>query len=151
MRTNDPAIFAAGDAAEHDGAVLGLWPAAVEQAKVAAVNATGGRERYDRFVPATQLKVTGVDLMSVGRFEPEAGEQVVVLEEPAEGRYRKLVVGADGSIVGAVLLGYPVEAAGVVEAAKSNRRIDDVLDDRRAGDWSTFAEAGSAGAEPAAA
>ena len=141
MRTNDPSIFAAGDAAEHDGAVLGLWPAAVEQAKVAATNATGGSLRYDRFVPATQLKVTGVDLMSVGRFEPQPGDQVVMLEEPAEGRYRKLVIAPDGSIAGAVLLGYPVEAAGVVEAAKTGRRIDDALDDLRAGDWSTFSDA----------
>ncbi len=141
MRTNDPSIFAAGDAAEHDEMVLGLWPAAVEQAKVAATNATGGHLRYDRFIPATQLKVTGVDLMSVGRFEPEAGDQVVMLEEASEGRYRKLVIAPDGSIAGAVLLGYPVEAAGIVEAAKEGRQVDGLLDDLRAGDWSTFTDA----------
>ncbi len=142
METSDPRIFAAGDAAEHDGLVVGLWPAAVEQAKVAATNATGGDQRYERFVPATQLKVTGVDLMSVGRFEPEPGDEVVVLEDPAESRYRKLVIAPDGSIAGAVLLGYPLEAAGVVEAARTGLDVRNLLDTLRRGDWSAFVDAG---------
>src|SRR5690606_16171716 len=38
MRTRVPWIYAAGDIAEHNGQVLGLWPVAVEQAEAAAVN-----------------------------------------------------------------------------------------------------------------
>ena len=36
MRTDDPHIFAAGDVAEFEGQVPGLWPTAVAQAEVAA-------------------------------------------------------------------------------------------------------------------
>src|SRR2546422_7709 len=36
MQTSDPAVYAAGDIAEHDGVIHGLWPVAVAQAEVAA-------------------------------------------------------------------------------------------------------------------
>ena len=69
MRTERPAILAAGDVAEHAGRVHGLWPVAVEQAEVAADNAVGGDKAYRGSVPFTMLKVVGVELTSVGRFE----------------------------------------------------------------------------------
>ena len=46
MRSSDPAILAAGDIAEFDGQVPGLWPTAVAQAEVAAENAVGGDKTY---------------------------------------------------------------------------------------------------------
>ena len=106
MRTSDHAIFAAGDVAEHRGRVHGLWPAAVEQAEVAACGALGEEKAYAGTVPVTILKVVGIELTSMGRFEPEGPrEEVIALEDESEGRYRKLVI-ADGRIVGAILLGY---------------------------------------------
>ena len=66
MRTSDPAIFAAGDVAEFDGQVPGLWPTAVAQAEVAAENAVGGDKAYAPPVPATILKVVGIELASIG-------------------------------------------------------------------------------------
>ena len=65
------AIFAAGDVAEHRGRVHGLWPAAVEQAEVAACGALGEEKAYRGTVPVTILKVVGIELTSIGRFEPE--------------------------------------------------------------------------------
>src|SRR5262249_21180911 len=81
MRTSDPAIFAAGDVAEFDNAVPGLWPTAVEQAEVAAENALGGARTYSGSVPVTILKVVGIELTSIGRFEPGAHEEVIALED----------------------------------------------------------------------
>lgn len=52
-------------------------------------------------------------------------------------RYRKLIL-ADGKIVGAILLGYPQEAAGVTEAAKQQIDVTPQLDALRAGDWSSL-------------
>ena len=49
----------------------GLWPAAVEQAEVAADGALGGDKAYRGTVPVTILKVVGIELTSMGRFEPE--------------------------------------------------------------------------------
>ena len=138
MRTSDPAILAAGDVAEHAGAVDGLWPVAVEQAEVAADNAVGGDKTYGGSIPFTILKVVGVELTSVGRFEQQAGDRVVALEEPG-GRYRKLVI-ADGRIVGAILLGYSQEVALVRTAINRGFDVRGVIDSLDAGRWNVLAQ-----------
>jgi NADPH-dependent 2,4-dienoyl-CoA reductase/sulfur reductase-like enzyme len=135
MTTSDHAIFAAGDVAEHRGRVHGLWPAAVEQAEVAACGALGEDKAYVGTVPVTILKVVGIELTSIGRFEPEGPhEEVIALEEESEGRYRKLVI-ADGRIVGAILLGYSAEASPVVTAVKRSYDVSALLPELRAGRW----------------
>ena len=138
MRTSDASIFAAGDAAEFGGQVAGLWPTAVEQGRIAAVNATGGHERFAPVVPETMLKVSGADLTSVGRFEPADGEIEIISEDEVEGRYRKLVV-SNGRVVGAILLGAREDTASVAAAVKASVDVEPVLDQLRAGDWSVLA------------
>jgi NADPH-dependent 2,4-dienoyl-CoA reductase/sulfur reductase-like enzyme/ferredoxin len=140
MRSSDPNVFAIGDLAEYQGQIIGLWPPAVEQAEVAAINSIGGDAVYLGSVPVTMLKVVGIDLMSIGRFEPASGDEVVlVLEDMVadseERHYRKLVI-ADGKIVGAILIGYPIDAPVVVEMVKQQAGVTPYLDALRAGDWS---------------
>jgi nitrite reductase (NADH) large subunit len=153
MQTSDPAIFAAGDIAEHRGTVYGLWPTAAEQAQVAAANAvTTGAKAYEGSVPATMLKVVGVDLMSIGRFEAQAGDTVIALEDEAEHRYRKLVI-ADGVVAGAILFGYPLLSPGVTSALKKHADVTPILNDLRAGSWDalTSLPEGAARPQPVAA
>ena len=92
LRTSAEEVFAVGDVAEHRGRTYGLWPAAVEQGEIAAENALGGSRAYEGTVPVTMLKVVGVDLLSIGRFEADEGDTVVRLEDPEEHSYRKLVI-----------------------------------------------------------
>jgi nitrite reductase (NADH) large subunit len=138
MRTADPAVLAAGDVAEWRAEVLGLWPTAVAQAEVAADNAVGGSKAYEGVVPVTILKVVGIELASIGRFEPaSAGDEVIALEE--DGRYRKLVV-SEGRIVGAILLGHSREVALVRTAIDERLEIGHRLDALRAGRWDVLSE-----------
>jgi nitrite reductase (NADH) large subunit len=140
MGTDDPRVFAAGDIAEHDGRIYGLWPSAVEQAEVAACNALGEEKTYRGTVPVTILKVVGIELTSIGRFEPEPGEEVIALEDEVAQRYRKLVISRDGRIAGAILLGYSAEASPVVTAVKRGYDVSGVLDRLRAGRWDVIAD-----------
>jgi NADPH-dependent 2,4-dienoyl-CoA reductase/sulfur reductase-like enzyme/ferredoxin len=135
MRTSTPDVFAAGDVCEFERQVPGLWPVAVEQARVAAFNAMGGQEVYRETVPVTTLKGVGIDITSIGRFDPRSEDELVIaLEDISEHRYRKLVI-AGGKIVGAILLGYPLYAPAVSAAIKSGVDVGDRLDDLRAGSW----------------
>jgi nitrite reductase (NADH) large subunit len=141
MRTADAAIFACGDVAEHSGAIAGLWPTAVEQAEVAADNAVGGAKAYSTSAPVTILKVVGIELTSMGRFEPESpGEEVIALEDEASQRYRKLVIDEDGRIVGAILLGYSREVSPVRTAIARGWDVRGRIDDLRAGRWDVLAD-----------
>jgi NAD(P)H-nitrite reductase large subunit len=102
---------------------------------VAAINAVGGRAEYQEVVPVTALKVVGVDVLSVGRFEAKSGSDVEIAIEDLDGhRYRKLVV-TEGKLAGAILIGYPQESTPVTNAVKANLDVSDCLDALQAGDW----------------
>ena len=106
LRTSATDIYAAGDAAEYDGRVYGIIPAAIEQAQIAAANMTAsGSAAYSGTVPATTLKIAGVDLTCLGQATA-AGDEFVILRNanPASGLYRRITL-RGGKIVGAILLG----------------------------------------------
>ena len=134
MRTSDPAVFAVGDVAEYQGTVLGLWPAAVEQAEVAAENVVGGDRSYGGTVPVTLLKVVGVDMLSCGRFQAQDNEdELIIHEDDGAKTYMKFVI-RNGRMHGAILLGLAPAASAVSAAVRNHRDISVVLDRLRAGD-----------------
>ena len=142
MQTSAPLVFAAGDVAEHRSGTAGLWPIAVEQARVAALNALGGDEIYVAKPPTTMLKVTGVDLASAGTIAAtEPGDEEIVVEEPTEGIYRKLVV-RDGRAIGGIVLGSEADAPSLVAAVQEGRDMTPVLERLRRGEWGALAESG---------
>ncbi len=136
MRSSIEHVYAAGDAAEWRGApgqVPGLWAVAVEQGRVAALNALGGDVVYaPRPVPVA-LKVAGVDLTSIGQFEAAEGDQALVFED--DGRYRKLVL-REGKAIGALLLGHPELADAVTNAVTAQTDLSAHRGGLAAGDWS---------------
>ena len=134
LRTSTPNVYCAGDAAEFRGEVYGLWPACVEQGSIAAANAVGDDREYRGTVPSTILKVVGADLASMGRIAPTAEDKIVTFEDSETRRYARVVV-ADGKIAGAIMMGFPKEAALVAEALKSGRDVSGDLGALRAGDW----------------
>jgi len=138
LQTSEAGVYAAGDVAEHAERLYGLWPAAAAQGEAAGVNAAGGERAYRGTVPATLLKIVGAELASVGRIEPEEGDEVIALEAPDEYRYAKLVVRGD-RLAGALLIGYGPDAAHVTDAVKSGRSITAVLPDLRRGAFAALA------------
>lgn len=145
MRTADYSIFAAGDIAEFEGRVSGLWPSAVEQAEVAAINALGGDARHGITAQETMLKVAGIYLTSIGRFEPRSRDEVVIAKlNDVKHTYRKIVI-ADGCIVGAIMIGHPMSAPVVVSAVKQKRDVSGDIDALKAGDWSCLARPATRG------
>lgn len=105
LRTGDPAVFAIGECAEHDGTVYGLVAPAWEQAAVVADVITGRPARYRGSRLVTRLKARSVELAAMG--ETHLGEEhaeVVRFTHRAAGTYRKLVI-RDDRLVGAILLG----------------------------------------------
>ncbi len=105
MRTSDPAIYAAGDAAEHRGRVYGIIPAAFDQARAAARNMLGQDLPYAGTVPSNTLKVAGLAVTSVGEFGAEGPDvESLVRCDPEKGLYKKIVL-REGRAVGAIWMG----------------------------------------------
>jgi nitrite reductase (NADH) large subunit len=102
LRTNQPDIYAAGDAVEFKGFLYGIWPAAQEQGRIAGANMAGGNESYSGTTMANILKVVGVDLASAGEIDVENKFESKVIR--AENTYQKIVT-KDGRIIGCIMLG----------------------------------------------
>ncbi len=105
LQTFDPRVYAVGECVQHRGQCYGLVAPLFEQARVAANHlAELGISRYGGSVTSTKLKVTGVDLFSAGEFVEGEGDETLVLQDPAMGVYKKLVI-RDNRVKGAVLYG----------------------------------------------
>jgi NAD(P)H-nitrite reductase large subunit len=109
LRTDDPAVFAVGECAQHRGSVYGLVAPAWEQAAVLADVLSGRPAAYTGSRLVTRLKAMDLDVAAMGETAPEpadsgGGLEVLVFADPVRHVYKKVVV-RDGVVTGAVLLG----------------------------------------------
>lgn len=105
LQTYDPRIYAVGECVQHRSATFGLVAPIWEQARVCGAHLAGaGHRRYVQQSSPTRLKVTGVDLYSVGDFIGGEGSEDLVLRDARRGVYKRLVL-KGGCITGAVLYG----------------------------------------------
>lgn len=105
LQTSDPNIYSIGECVQHRGQCYGLVAPLFDQAKACANSLAGdGSQSYEGSVTSTKLKVTGIDLFSAGEFLEGEGDEVLVLQDPSEGVYKKLVV-KDNRVKGAVMYG----------------------------------------------
>lgn len=118
LATSAANVYAIGDCAGHPGAAGGLVQPGWEQAAVLASRLTGAcpAAMYRGSTAVTRLKAAGIELTCLGSPLPEPGEEsleVLRFEDPARGRYAKLVLDR-GLVAGAIMIGLPDAAAGLV-------------------------------------
>ncbi len=128
MRTSDPDILAIGECAEFEGAVYGLLAPLYEMANVAAATLLGDEEQhFENRVTAAQLKVTGIDLYSAGDFADGDNREEIVLRDPNQGVYRRLVI-EENRLVGTVLYGDTSSMGWYYQMIKDNTDISGIRD-----------------------
>jgi len=115
MKTSRDGIYAAGDLIEHRGRFYGIWPAAMEQGKVAGAAMAGAAATYEGTLPSNVLKVAGIDLMAAGDIDADGKLEALVHQNEAQKTYRKLVL-QDNLLVGAILLG-DIRGSAEIQAA----------------------------------
>ena len=102
LETSAPGIYAAGDVAEHRGVVSGIWPAAMQQGKVAGANMAGGEATYQGATMSNILKVAGIDVAAAGNIDAEGRyESQVVTSDTV---YKKLVI-ENNRLIGCIMVG----------------------------------------------
>ncbi len=115
---DDMSVYVVGECAQHRGKLYGLVAPLWEQAKVFADHITQAdtKAAYHGTKLATKLKVTGVDLASMGITEPShEDDEVVQFKERKRGTYKKLIV-RNGRLVGGILMGDLSKAAFLMQA-----------------------------------
>ena len=122
LQTGSPDVFAIGECAEHRGICYGLVEPAYEQARVLARHLAGSEASYAGSVVATNLKVSGVSVLSAGDFIGAEGSESIVLSDINHGTYKKLVI-AEGRLTGAVLIGDVGDALWYLDLIRSRKPV----------------------------
>ena len=126
MQTYDPRIYAVGECVQHRGQTYGLVAPLFEQAKVCANHlAQEGYARYVGSITFSKLKVTGLELFSVGDFIGNETTENVVMKDPARGIYKKVVI-QDNRIIGAVMIGDTVDGSWYYQLLREGTNIGDI-------------------------
>ncbi len=125
LQTNQPNIYAAGDVAEFRGMPYGIWPAAMEQGKIAGINMAGGDKIYEGTTMSNTLKVVGVDLASAGDIDAEDKFESRVVSN--DKLYKKIVIDND-QIIGCIMLGDTKGFNKVTKAMSEKQNVAQIKD-----------------------
>lgn len=100
LKTNIDNVYAAGDVAEIDKMVWGLWTVGNEEGKIAGANMAGGNQEYVNPKIFTDLRIGDIKLFSAGRVD----DSDRTYEYKSDNIHHKLFI-KGGKIVGAILFG----------------------------------------------
>ena len=125
LRTNQADIYAAGDVAEFRGMPYGIWPAAMEQGKIAGNNMGGGDMVYAGTTMANTLKVVGIDLASAGDIDAESKRESRIVSDTET--YKKIVLD-NNRIIGCIMLGDTKGFNRITKAMSEKRDVSAIKD-----------------------
>ena len=132
LQTYDPKIYALGECIQHRGGTFGLVAPLYDQAKVLTNHLSEhGVAQYQTLPSATKLKVTGINLFSVGvinETENEEGSEpleTLIYRDKQQGIYKKLVL-KNNILVGAVLYGETQEGAFYNELLDEKKDLSEI-------------------------
>ena len=126
LNTSQPDIYAAGDVAEFNGMPYGIWPAAIDQGRVAGINMAGGNEPYGGTTMSNKLKVVGIDLASAGNIDADNEMVSKVVKE--KDTYQKLVF-ENNLIIGCIMLGNTKGFNKIVKMMSDNKDVSEIKDE----------------------
>ncbi|MGY6707597.1 MAG: nitrite reductase large subunit NirB [Rhizobiaceae bacterium] len=128
MLTSDPNILSVGECAEVGGNVYGLVAPLYEMARTAAATLSGSEDK--RFVHSdtpTKLKVTGIDLYSVGDFADGEDREEIVLRDASSGIYKRVIL-RENRVIGTVLFGETSDGAWFNDLKKKQTDVSEMRD-----------------------
>ena len=109
LETSKKDIYAVGDCVEYKNQTWGIIPACMEQSKIVAASALGLKKiEYKGTTPKNTLKIVGLELTSIGIFDPTkeegGGWDILKRADKKDCCYQKLVL-KDNTLKGAILFG----------------------------------------------
>ncbi len=125
LRTDAADIFAAGDVAEHNGILYGVWGPSQYQGSIAGLNAVGVETLFGGVPRSNTLKVLGLDMLSIGQVDAADGSYQVVEGQPDDNFHH--FVFRDGKMVGCILLGDTSLSAPVKQSIEEGRDFSSLL------------------------
>lgn len=116
METSAEDIYAAGDVAEHQGEVYGIWPPSLAQGRTAGQTMVGKEAEFTTYIPSHKLKVADINVVSLGELNKEGNykEEILIDNES----YVKLIKEKDKKI-GVLIVGQYSEQNQILAEVKN--------------------------------
>ncbi|NCC71014.1 hypothetical protein EOM09_05510, partial [bacterium] len=130
MRSSDENIYAIGDIAEFEGKMIGLWPRAIEMAKVAGANIVGDNSRKFKDTPiGSSFNGFETKIFSIGEIgnSTENSYSILELKDPKLNIYKKFYF-KDNLFVGGILMGDISKSIQLRKAINAASTIQHFLD-----------------------
>ena len=118
MQTSVKNIYAAGDCAEHNNINYAIWPEAIEQGKIAGLNALGIRSVYEPVIPFNIYHGMNMRLFSIGDVGGDPAKSYTIEHFKAEDHFEKFFY-VDDIIVGGILIGNIAKSSKLKKAVAS--------------------------------
>ncbi len=126
FKTNIDNIYAAGDVAEVDGRIIGLWTSSNEQGKVAESNMAGEIVEHTEAKPFTTLRLgDDINIFSMGNVDKY---DKVYEHKEDNGNIHHKIFTTDGKITGGILFGDIKDMGKLRKAIIENMDIDSYLE-----------------------
>ena len=126
LQTSAENVYAVGECVEHRGRVYGLVKPLYEQGKIAAKHICGiGDQGYTGSVLSTQLKISGIEVFSAGKFHEDALSKSIKLYDEVNRIYKKLVF-HNHKLIGAVLFGDTRERTRLLDMIVNQQEVPDL-------------------------
>jgi nitrite reductase (NADH) large subunit len=123
MQTSSQNIYAAGDLAEFENHISGLWNIAIEQGKTAGYNMIGKEEIYKNIVPVTTLNAFKISLFSMGNVDESKCDYSLIEDGDDSSSYKRIFIHQD-KIVGAIVIGDTKKSPILKSAIESQTLLD---------------------------
>jgi nitrite reductase (NADH) large subunit len=128
LETEVPNIYAVGECAEHRGMVYGLVAPLYQQGEVLAKRICGVEvEGYRGSILSTQLKVSGVDVFSIGKINEDENSKISKMHDDLRGVYQKVIF-EDGKMAGAVLFGNTKDGNKLLHFINKGTTVEEYLE-----------------------
>ncbi|MGO3737884.1 MAG: NAD(P)/FAD-dependent oxidoreductase [Marinomonas foliarum] len=126
MQTSHVDVFALGECCEFDRQTFGLVAPIWTQINV-LMKVLVGKEAVFVVEPTpTKLKVSGVNLFSVGKIQPSEEDSCILFKDVSANHYRKLVVNG-GLLVGAILYGNVADGSWYFQLIQNKTNVSNML------------------------
>lgn len=127
MQTSHADVFALGECCEFDRQTFGLVAPIWTQINVLMKVLVGEEAAFAIEPTPTKLKVSGINLFSVGKIQPTGEDSCILFKDVSANHYRKLVVN-DGLLVGAILYGNVADGSWYFQLIQNKTNVSNMLD-----------------------
>lgn len=124
LQTNIKDIYAAGDVAEFNNVVVGLWTTGNEQGKIAGANIAGGDMKYKEPKPFSNLRLGNIQIFSAGNIVDF--DKVLEYKDGSKDIHHKLYI-KNEKMVGVILTGDLKEQNTLKKAVFNHDYLEDYL------------------------